>query len=127
MRVKTNWNAEVPDDACALTTYGETEDYMVNVVTSLGLIGQELLDSQFKIYSSNNENFVVKLITDYNDLITFSVYDVNGKIVVFNNIEKHNSSAYVYDLDMSYAVAGVYLIKIGNSAIGYKTGRIIVK
>ena len=100
---------------------------MVNVVTSLGLIGQELLDSQFKIYSSNNENFVVKLITDYNDLITFSVYDVNGKIVVFNNIEKHNSSAYVYDLDMSYAVAGVYLIKIGNSAIGYKTGRIIVK
>ena len=127
MRVKTNWNAEVPDDACALTTYGETEDYMVNVVTSLGLIGQELLDSQFKIYSSNNENFVVKLITDYNDLITFSVYDVNGKIVVFNNIEKHNSSAYVYDLDMSYAAAGVYLIKIGNSAIGYKTGRIIVK
>ena len=49
------------------------------------------------------------------------------KIVVFNNIEKHNSSAYVYDLDMSYAAAGVYLIKIGNSAVGYKTGRIIVK
>ena len=37
MRVKTNWNAGVPDDACELTTYGETEDYMVNVVTSLSI------------------------------------------------------------------------------------------
>jgi len=28
---------------------------------------------------------------------------------------------------MSYAASGVYLIKMGNSTVGYKTGRIIVK
>jgi hypothetical protein len=28
---------------------------------------------------------------------------------------------------MSYAASGVYLIKMGNSIVGYKTGRIIVK
>ena len=127
MRVKTNWNAGVPDDACELTTYGETEDYMVNVVTSLGFGEQGLAESQFKIYSTDNDNFTVKLTTDYNDLITFTVYDVNGKIVVFNNIEKTDSSSYIYDLNMSYAATGVYLIKIGNSNVGYKTGRIIVK
>ena len=127
MRVKTNWNAGVPDDPCAETTYGETEDYMVNVVTSLGFSENELSESQFKIYSANNDNFTIKLTTDYADLITFTVYDVNGKILVFNNIEKTDSSSYVYDLDMSYAAAGVYLIKMGNSTVGYKTGRIIVK
>ena len=127
MRVKTNWNAGVPDDACEVTTYGETEDYMVNVVTSLGFGENELSNSQFKIYSADNDNFTIKLTTEYNDLITFSLYDINGKILVFNNIEKTNSSNYIYDLDMSYAAAGVYLVKMGNSTIGYKTGRIIVK
>ena len=32
MRAKTNWQAGVPDDACELTTYGETEDYMINIL-----------------------------------------------------------------------------------------------
>ena len=32
MRLKSNWQAEVPDDACEATTYGETEDYTVNIV-----------------------------------------------------------------------------------------------
>ena len=127
MRVKTNWNAPVPDDACEETTYGETEDYMVNVVTSLGFGENELSESQFKIYSADNDNFTIKLTTDYSELITFTVYDVNGKILVFNNIEKTNGSSYVYDLDMSYAAAGVYLVQMGNSSVGYKTGRIIVK
>ena len=71
--------------------------------------------------------FKIKLTTDYSELITFTVYDVNGKILVFNNIEKTNGSSYVYDLDMSYAAAGVYLVQMGNSSVGYKTGRIIVK
>ena len=127
MRVKTNWNAPVPDDACTETTYGETEDYMVNVVTSLGIGEQEFANSSFKIYSADNNNFTVKLTTDYTDLITFTVYDINGKIVVFNNIEKTNNLSYVYNLDMSYAASGVYLVKMGNSTIGYKTGRIVVK
>ena len=127
MRVKTNWNAGVPDDACDETTYGETEDYMVNVVTSLGFGENELSESQFKIYSADNDNFTIKLTTAYSDLITFTVYDVNGKIVVFNNIEKTTGASYIYDLNMSYAASGVYLIKMGNSTVGYKTGRIIVK
>jgi hypothetical protein len=127
MRVKTNWNAGVPDDACELTTYGETEDYMVNVVTSLGIGETELTNSEFVIYSNDNENFTVKLTTDYSDLITFSVYDVSGKTIVFNNIDKFDSNTYLYRLDMSHASAGIYMIKMGNSTIGYKTGRIIVK
>ena len=32
MRTKTNWAAGVPDDACETTQYGETEDYMINIL-----------------------------------------------------------------------------------------------
>ena len=127
MRVKTNWNAGVPDDSCVETTYGETEDYMVNVVTSLSIGDLEFNGSNMVVYSSDNENFTVKLTTEYSDLITFSVYDINGKIIVFNNIEKTNNSSFIYNLDMSYSAVGVYLIKMGNATVGYKTARIIVK
>jgi hypothetical protein len=54
------------------------------------------------------------------------VYDISGKILVFNNIYKE-SDKYIYDLDMSYAASGIYLVKMGNSELGYKFGKIIVK
>ena len=127
MRVKTNWNSDVPNDPCEETTYGETEDYMVNVVTSLGIDDMDLNTTNMFVYSTDNENFTIKLITEYNDLISFTVYDINGKIIVFNNIEKTNNNSYIYQLDMSYASSGVYLVKLGNSIIGYKYKRLIVK
>ena len=100
---------------------------MVNVVTSLSIGDLEFNGSNMIVYSTDNENFTVKLTTEYIDLITFSVYDVNGKIIVFNNIEKNNNSSFIYNLDMSYTAAGIYLIKMGNATVGYKTARIIVK
>ena len=127
MRVKTNWNAGVPDDACELTTYGETEDYMVNIVTSLGIGETALTNSEFVIYSSDNENFTVKLTTDYSDLITFSVYDVSGRLINSNNLSKTNNVSYMYNLNMSAVESGMYFVRMGNSTIGYKTGRIVVR
>tara|TARA_B100001989_G_scaffold199598_1_gene148146 strand:+ start:525 stop:827 length:303 start_codon:yes stop_codon:yes gene_type:complete len=100
---------------------------MVNVVTSLSIGDLEFNGSNMIVYSTDNANFTVKLTTDYSDLITFSVYDINGKIIVFNNIEKSNNSSFIYNLDMSYAASGVYLIKMGNSTVGFKTTRILVK
>ena len=127
MRTKTNWNAGVPDDACEETQYGETEDYMVNIGSSLSIGDTELNSSDLVIFSDDNNIFTVKLTTDYSQLLSFSVYDINGKLIVFNNIEKDSSNAYTYNLDMSYMASGVYLVQLGNSTIGYKTERIIVK
>ncbi len=127
MRVKTNWNAPVPDDACELTTYGETEDYMVNIVTSLGIGETELTNSQFVIYSIDNENFTVKLTTDYSDLITFSVYDISGRLINSDSINKTDNTSFIYYLNMSEVESGMYFVRMGNSTIGYKTGRIVVK
>ena len=79
-----------------------------------------------EIISSDNKNFTINLFTDYNERISFAVYNTLGQTLVFNNIDKDLES-YMYDLDMSYAATGVYIIKIGNSTVGYKTARIIVK
>ena len=126
MRAKTNWQTPVPDDACEETQYGETEDYMVNIVESLGIDDSVLGSSEFRIITLDNNQFNISLTTAYNEDVSFSVYNVSGQVIVFNNISK-NSQKYIYDLDMSYASAGIYLVKMGNSSIGYRIGKIIVK
>ena len=40
---------------------------------------------------------------------------------------KTDSSSYLYNLNMSDVEAGIYLLQIGDSTVGFKTTRIIVK
>ena len=93
---------------------------------TLGIDDSFIYDSEFKIISQENNQFNISLSTTYNENISFSVYTISGQTLVFNNISK-DSDKYIYDLDMSYAASGIYLVKMGNSSIGFKTGKIIVK
>lgn len=127
MRAKTNWNAPVPDDACEETQYGATEDYTANIVESLSIQELDMNLSELIIYSSDNKNFVVKLVTSLTDTMRFSVYDTNGKLITNKSIDKSNNISYVHNLDMGQVSAGVYLIRFGNSISGYKTSKILVK
>jgi hypothetical protein len=113
-------------NSCENFSYGEVHDYTVNIVETLGVNNITLYNSEFKIISLDNNQFNISLSTNYTDNISFSVYDISGKILVFNNISKE-SDKYIYDLDMSYAASGIYLVKMGNSELGYKFGKIIVK
>ena len=69
---------------------------------------------------------ILSITSSFTDCDIIGTYNVSGQVIVFNNISK-NSDKYKYDLDMSYASSGVYLVKMGNSSIGYKIGKIIVK
>jgi hypothetical protein len=111
---------------CDNFSYGEVHDYTVNIVETRGVNNINLYNSEFKIISLYDNQFNISLATNYSDNISFSVYDISGKILVFNNIYKE-SDKYIYDLDMSYAASGIYLVKMGNSELGYKFGKIIVK
>jgi hypothetical protein len=126
MRAKTNWNTGVPDDACVETTYGETEDYSVNIDLSIGineaningndLIINYLPDNQFKvIYKALNSN------EDY----YITVHNSFGQNVIYNRVYNVNGQ-YSYDIDMSYAAPGVYLVRIGSDRYG-KVKKIVVK
>ena len=125
LRAKTNWQNNVPDDACEETQYGETEDYLVNIVAGLG-VDDIISNSEFKIIMTDNDKYKISLITDYSDNIKFGVFTVTGQSITSKRVYRVGNS-YSYDLDMSQASPGVYLVKMGNNQIGYKVGKIIVK
>ncbi len=126
MRVKTNWNAGVPDDACEVTSYGETEDYIAHIVPTAAV--SDLTNEQTNLdinYLDNNQfNISLQSAKDYNN-VTITVYDTLGKRLVYHKLINEGNT-YNYSLDMSYVAKGVYLVRVGNNEFG-KVERIIVK
>ena len=123
MRVRTNWDAQVPDP-CSDVTYGETEDYMVNVVDANGV--NEFENSQIVIQNLGENHFMVSMqnpVTD--DDLTLTVYNIAGQELVHHYLRNINGQ-YTYDLNLSYVSKGVYLLRIGNENGGL-VKRIIVK
>ena len=124
MRVKSNYGALVPDDACEGTEYGETEDYTVNIISSLGM-DDLTTNSDLSVFTNDNKMFNIMLTSDFYGTADLTVFDVTGKRIIFHRFNKETAT-FEYDLDMSYMPAGVYLVKVGNSTFG-KIKKIIVK
>lgn len=126
LRAKTNWNNNVPDDACEETTYGETEDYLATITPTLAVANYNLNNTELVVKSLANNQFEISLekSQEVNSLV-FTVYNTNGQRVVLDKV-KNKDGKYSYDLDMSYAPKGVYLIRLGNSQFG-RVKKIMVK
>jgi hypothetical protein len=113
-------------DPCSDFSYGEVHDYTVNITDSSLSTGEFTLEeSDFNIYTLPNNQFEIVLKSTYRGNLTFNVYNMLGQQIVFNNIDKRNSD-YSYNLDMSYAASGIYIIKMGKGE-SFKTGKIVVK
>jgi subtilisin-like proprotein convertase family protein len=83
-------------------------------------------DSNFILSTLDNNQFVVEVrTTEINDRLNFSVTNMLGQKLLSYNIDNENGG-YRYELDMSYATPGVYIIRLGNSKFG-NTKKIIVK
>jgi hypothetical protein len=126
MRAKSNWNAPVPDDACEETSYGETEDYMTNLVLFIGVENIPLANTDMIIKSYANNKFEVSLQTnEIDETLIINLHNVLGQKLVENRVNNIDGK-YTYSLDLSYARPGAYIIRLGNSQYG-KIKRIIVK
>ena len=126
MRVKSNWQAEVSDDPCEASQYGETEDYTANM-GALSIEDLTISQGEFTVLTSPNNQFDIILTTGFDGVASVAIFNVLGQIVSYNNLEKQGDS-YEYHLDMSYADAGVYFVRMGdNTSKTYKTAKIIVK
>jgi len=76
----------------------------------------DLNNSELIITSSDNTNFDVTLMnTSTSDILRLAVYDMTGKRVVYEQVEKTNSEYYKKSIDMSSASSGIYIVEIGNS------------
>jgi hypothetical protein len=112
-------------DPCSDFAYGEVHDYTVTIIdTDLSTNDFTLDASEFSIVTLPNDQYEIILKTSYDKDLSFSVFNVLGQQVVFNNISKENGE-YRYELDMSYAASGVYVVKLGKGDV-FETGKIIV-
>jgi|TARA_R100000479_G_scaffold176508_1_gene131570 hypothetical protein len=126
MRIKTNWNNPVPNDACEETTYGETEDYMVNIFDPLGVNDNPFAEAEFTVLKTGKNIYDVSLDTQsVTGKLELSVYNVLGQRLVYRVLE-NEGNGYNHQLNMTYVQSGVYLVKLGNGEIG-KVKRIVVE
>ncbi|MCB2220969.1 MAG: T9SS type A sorting domain-containing protein [Bacteroidetes bacterium] len=125
-RVKTNYNEEVPEDPCEETTFGETEDYLVNITLGTGTDIASLEDNELNLVNQGNNNFEVIYETNYlTETMIVTVHNIQGHTVIQNRVPNINGT-YRYDFDMSYAPKGVYLLRLGTDQFG-KVKRFVVQ
>ena len=126
MRAKSNWNNPVPDDACEETQYGETEDYMANIILYTGMEDIPLANTDMIVKSFANNQFEISLqSTEITEELIINLHNILGQKLVQNRVKNINGK-YVYQLDLSYAQPGAYIVRLGNSQYG-KIKRLIVR
>lgn len=126
LRAKSNYNDSVPVNACEGTAYGETEDYLVELVLYIGTNDQPFMDAEMIVKSfANNQFEIVMESADADETLVINLHNILGQKLVENRIKSVNGR-YTYNLDMSYARPGAYIVRLGNTQYG-KVKRIIVK
>ena len=104
MRIKANWLAPVPDDACADTVYGETEDYTVNIVESLGISNLNI-DGMI-IYPNPIDN-QINIVQNSNKILDVFIFDVSGKLILQSKVSYTSNTINVSSLG-----SGIYFLQI---------------
>lgn len=126
MRIKTNWNATVPLDACEATEMGETEDYKVNVILTTGNENLPEINSSLQVRPYGNNQFELSFVSEkLDDMVLINLHNSLGMNLVENKVTYANGR-YTYHLDMSYAAAGVYVVRMGTHKYG-RVQKIIVQ
>ena len=119
-----DWTLSITDDANQ--DGGELLNWSLQVCfdTSLSVANNEL-DGVFKIITKGNKQYEVTLTNNilFEDL-NLHVYDMLGQTLLWKTLNNEGGT-YSYNLDMSYASAGIYLVRLGNDT-NATTKRIIV-
>jgi len=86
-----------------------------------------LENADLVVLNRGNNQFEATLTTNniINDRVFIQIYNVNGQVLAYNLLENNNGT-YTYNLDMSYASSGVYLVRVGTNTNGF-VKRIIVR
>jgi subtilisin-like proprotein convertase family protein len=66
------------------------------------------------IYKENNQFFIGLPTLDIRGNLDLYIYNVKGQILLWQTLYNRHGTGYEYNLDMSYASAGIYFVKITN-------------
>jgi len=114
MRVRISYSVVAdggaPIDPCAVATYGETEDYTVNI-TQGGNVGlSELDENNILVYPNpTNAEFVVEIPQMQNELIEIRLLDVSGRLITTKKIQDNNTK---YEFSTHSVSKGIYYVEI---------------
>lgn len=99
----------------------------VEVENSLSINDIPIEGTELSVTSQDNKLFEVTLSTlnAISDKVFIQVYDIHGQILAYNLLE-NKGNKYTYELDMSYASSGVYIVRVGTDKNG-SVKRIIVR
>lgn len=129
MRVRGEDESTAGDvlDPCGDLQFGRTNDYTAFFEPELSVNDNVFEGSDLTIFETSNNIFDVSLRSNFAGDAAISVFNVLGQQLVFNNLEKSGDS-FDYELNMSFASKGVYLVQIEDVNGGGKVvKRIIVK
>lgn len=115
MRVRGEDESTAGDvlDPCGDLAFGRTNDYTAFFDDDLSVDDNAFDSADFTIYETSPSIFDISLRTNFDGNAAISVFNVLGQQVVFNNLDKEGDS-FNYQLDMSYASKGVYLVQFSD-------------
>jgi len=128
MRVRTvdPASGDDPLDPCANGTFGRTNDYTANISGTLSTEDSEFASTDLEIrYLLNNQFEVIfNNTTSFQERLPITIYNTLGQALAYYTVE-NNGFGYSRVIDMSYAAAGIYFIKIGDNSLN-KVAKVVV-
>ncbi len=93
---------------------GTLNSWALEFCTALATEEIPIHDSEELIVAlRENENYLIQLNEYQNtERVDLKIYSANGQLLKYNSLY-YNGNAYQYDLDMSYAPSGTYIVEIG--------------
>jgi len=123
IRIKTNRNNPVPNDE-TIPVIGEVEIYTTVILSStVGIKEHMKTELNFSVAYLPDNRYEISLFSEIENEIIVNIMDITGRTLVIGNIANIGDK---YEFDMSFAPAGVYLVRLYNENIG-KVKKIVVK
>jgi len=128
MRVAMQWNN--PAATCGSFTYGEVEDYTVNILstqqhyTALTLRNEDNLvtSPSMRIYPNPSTDFISIDFQNIRDNGTIEIYDLSGKSISEQSVESESDDLRV---KVSHLPSGSYIIRLKFDDSTYATERFV--
>ncbi|MAQ76002.1 MAG: hypothetical protein CL613_06695, partial [Aquimarina sp.] len=121
-----DWTLSVQDTAGG--DVGQITDWAISFCTAPPLGVGENLDPNndlIIVYKENNQ-FEIRFESDtVNDQLDMDIFNLSGQRLLYYRLNK-DSKGYYYDLDMSYASSGVYLVRLKDKQNRSKVKRLVV-
>ncbi len=121
-----NWRLSITDNADA--DGGTLLNWSIQLCSdaSLSVPDNNDLMKDFTILNKGNNQFEISLTTNsIQENLDLKIYNMLGQTLLWKTL-KNESGTYSYNLDMSYAPAGIYIVRLGENQYSVM-GRLVVE